>query len=173
MGDYRAAMAKANEIGTVPDVHADERAGREKFGIALNVEQPLADDGETGLFGRAGWSNGRTSAWSYTEVDRHVSAGLQISGRRWGRRRDRIGIAYAVQGLALPHREYLAAGGIGMLLGDGKLNYDPERIFEIYYRIQLGRFFQLTPDFQHIHNPGFNFDRGPLIVFSVRFRFMY
>jgi len=137
------------------------------------MEQPLADNGETGLFARAGWQDGNTSAWSYTEVDQHFSIGLQVSGIHWRRPEDRFGIGFAVQGLSVPHREYLAAGGIGMLLGDGKLNYDLEQIFEMYYRVQLGRYVQLSPDFQYIRNPGFNQDRGPVVVFGLRLRLNY
>jgi high affinity Mn2+ porin len=173
MGDYQEAMDRAAAAGTTPDVHANERLGREKYGFGLNAEQPLADDGNTGIFARAGWSDGRTSAWSYTEVDRHASVGLQVSGKRWGRGEDRFGMAYAVHGLAALHRQYLAAGGQGMLIGDGKLNYGWERIFEIYYRIQMGRYIQVTPDFQHIQNPGYNRDRGPAVVYSLRLRLSF
>lgn len=168
MGDYREAMGIARATSTTPNVIADESPGRTKYGFGVNLEQPLADNGETGLFARAGLSDGNTSAWSYTEVDQHLSAGLQISGVHWGRTEDRFGIAYAVQGLAVPHREYLAAGGIGMLLGDGKLNYGLEEIFETYYRIQLGPYVQISPDFQYIQNPGYNRDRGPVEVYSLR-----
>lgn len=78
-----------------------------------------------------------------------------------------------VQGLAVLHRKYLEAGSIGMLLGDGRLNYGPEQIFEIYYRIQLGRYIQITPDFQCIWNPGYNRDRGPAQVYGFRLRLSY
>jgi hypothetical protein len=170
MGDYGEALALAKATSTTPDVHANEKPGHIKYGFGINLEQPLADNGETGLFARAGWSDGHTSAWSYTEVDQHLSAGLQVSGVHWRRTEDRFGIGYSIQGLSVPHRDYLAAGGIGMLIGDGNLNYGNEQIFEVYYRIQLGRFVQLTPDFQYIWNPGFNRDRGPVTVYGLRLR---
>ena len=130
MGDYREAMAIGSATGTVPSTLADEQPGRTKYGFGLNIEQPLANDGETGLFARLGWANGTNSAWSYTEVDRHASMGLQVSGRNWGRTDDRFGIAVAAEGLTGSHRHYLEEGGIGMLIGDGALNYGLEEVFE-------------------------------------------
>jgi hypothetical protein len=173
MGDYREALDIARVTSSTPDVHGDERPGRAKYGFGINLEQPLADNGETGLFARAGWSDGHTSAFSYTEVDRQLSVGGQVSGAHWRRTEDRFGIAYAGHGLATLHKQYLAAGGIGMLVGDGKLNYGLEQIFEIYYRIQLSRYIQITPDFQNIWNPGYNRDRGPAQVYGLRLRVSY
>ncbi len=173
MGDYREAMAIGSAAGTVPSTLADEQPGRTKYGFGLNIEQPLANNGETGLFARLGWANGANSAWSYTEVDRDASMGLQVSGRNWGRPEDNFGIGIAAGGLSGPHRHYLEEGGIGMLIGDGALNYGPEEIFETYYRIQLGRYAQLSPDFQYIENPGYNKDRGPVKVYGMRLRMSY
>jgi high affinity Mn2+ porin len=173
MGEYRKAMDFAALTSKTPSVLGDEKPGREKYGFGINLEQPLADNGETGVFARGGWMDGRTSAWSYTEVDRHLSTGVQVSGVHWMRMEDRLGIAYSVQGLSGQHRHYLAAGGIGMLVGDGKLNYGHEQIFETYYKIQLGRYLQITPDFQYIWNPGYNRDRGPVAVYSLRLHLSY
>jgi carbohydrate-selective porin OprB len=173
MGSYQEALDIARATSTIPDVHADEHRGRTKYGFGINLEQPLTDNGETGLFARAGWCDGHTSTWSYTEVDRHISAGMQVSRVHWGRAEDHLGIAYAVQGLSSIHKRYLAAGGIGMLIGDGNLNYGLEQIFEIYYRIQLGRYIQISPDFQNIWNPGYNRDRGPAQVYGLRLHLIY
>ena len=173
MGDYGEAMALASATSTTPDVHANENPGRIKYGFGVNLQQPLADNGETGFFARVGWSDGHTSTWSYTEVDHQASAGFQGSGVHWGRIEDRFGIGYGIDGLSAPHRQYLAAGGIGMLIGDGKLNYAWEQIFEAYYRIQLGKYVQVSPDFQYIWNPAYNRDRGPVQVYSLRLRLFY
>jgi carbohydrate-selective porin OprB len=173
MGDFQQAIDIGRCQGTVPDTLAIESPGHMKYGFGLNLEQPIADEGETGLFVRLGWADGSNSAWSYTEVDSIISAGIQISGRRLGRTQDHLGMAYALQGLSGVHKDYLAAGGLGMLLGDGKLKYGPEKIFEVYYLIQLGRYVQLSPDFQYIENPGFNQDRGPVAVYSLRLRVNY
>jgi high affinity Mn2+ porin len=173
MGVYRNAIARGIAQGTVPDITADDRPGRTKTGFGVNVEQPLADDGETGLFLRLGWNDGKTETFAFTEVDRHLSFGVQLTGSRWARPEDRLGVALAIDGLSPDHRDYLAAGGAGFVLGDGALNYGLEKIVEVYYRIQIGRFVQLTPDFQYIRNPGYNRDRGPASVIGLRLHLEY
>ncbi len=170
LGNYEHAIAIGRDTSSIPDVRAEEKPGRTKWGFGLNFEQPLADKGETGIFGRLGWNDGHNETFSYTEVDRTISLGLQVSGVHWGREADQVGIAYAIDGLSSDHRNYLAAGGLGMLLGDGRLNYGLERVLEAYYRVQIGRYVQLSPDFQYIQNPGYNRDRGPVIVYSMRLR---
>jgi len=92
MGSYADAMRVAQQTGQAPNIVADDRPGRAKYGFGLNVEQPLADAGETGLFARLGWSDGRNESFAFTEVDRHASAGVQLSGVRWGRRSDVVGL---------------------------------------------------------------------------------
>jgi hypothetical protein len=173
MGDYREAMAIGATTKSVPDTVADEQPGRTKYGFGLNIEQPVANDGETGLFARLGWANGTNSNWSYTEVDRQGSMGLQVSGRNWKRPEEQFGIGYGVQGITGSHRHYLEQGGIGMLVGDGALAYAYERVFETYYRFQLGRHVQLSPDFQYIANPAYNHDRGPVKIYGLRLRMYY
>ncbi|GAA0706176.1 carbohydrate porin [Dokdonella soli] len=168
MGNYRDALALAARSGQPPDIRADDRDGRRKYGYAANLELPLADGGETGLFARAGWNDGRTESFAFTEVDRTLSVGAQISGVHWRRADDRLAIAIAVNGLSSDHRDYLAAGGNGFLLGDGRLNYGRERILEAYYRIQLLPHLQVSPDIQLIHNPGYNRDRGPARYIGLR-----
>jgi high affinity Mn2+ porin len=178
MGIYRDAIRTAEAAGTVPDIVADDQEGRHKYGFGLNVEQPLADDGATGAFARLGWNDGKTESFAFTEVDRLVSVGGQVSGRHWTRPDDRLGGAVAVNGLSEPHRDYLAAGGSGFLLGDGRLDYGSEQILELYYSAQLlgtqllqtwPLKVQLTPDFQYIRNPAYNRDRGPVKFWAVRF----
>jgi len=173
MGNYDDALALARKPGTAPSLLDVEKPGGTKYGLGLNFEQPLADGGETGLFGRLCWNDGHDETWAYTECDRHVSIGAQLSGIHWGRGEDRAGIAYAVDGLSTPHKDYLEAGGIGMLLGDGALNYGLEQILEIYYAIQVCRFVQISPDFQFIQNPAYNRDRGPVEVYGLRLHISY
>jgi high affinity Mn2+ porin len=170
MGRYSAALA-ANP--RAPNIVADDAPGRTKYGFGFNGELPLADSGETGLFARAGWSDGQNESFAFTESDGHLSAGLQLAGARWRRGEDRVGLAIVANGLSADHRAYLAAGGHGFLLGDGKLNYGSETIAELYYRIQLGPYVQLTPDVEWIINPGYNRDRGPAVVSTIRFRASY
>ena len=173
MGSYAEALAIGRAQGRPPDIAADDRPGRTKYGFGLNVEQPLTDDGETGLFARFGWSDGRNESFAFTEVDRHLSFGAQLAGGHWGRASDRVGLGAVREGIVGLHRDYLSAGGLGFLLGDGRLNYGPEQIVEGYYRLQVGPYLQLSADVQHIRNPGYNRDRGPATVLSLRINFRY
>ena len=173
MGSYADALAIARATDTPPDIVATDSPGRTKNGWGINLEQPLADSGETGAFARVGWNDGRNESFVFTEVDRHVSAGIQVSGARWGRADDRLGIGAVEHGIAQVHRDYLAAGGLGFLLGDGYLNYGPEQIVETYYRSQAGPYFQISPDIQYVRNPGYNRDRGPATILSLRVNLRY
>jgi high affinity Mn2+ porin len=173
MGSYAEALARAQGTGQPPNIVADDQPGRHKYGFALNVEEPLADSGETGAFLRLGWNDGRTEDFAFTEVDRHVSAGLQLAGARWHRRADRFGIAVVAHGLSPDHRAYLEAGGIGFLLGDGRLNYGQERVLEGYYWLQLGRHAATSLGCQVVDHPGYNRDRGPAVVGTLRFNLRY
>ena len=173
MGDYAEALRMGATNHRTPDIAADDAAGRIKYGYGLNIEQPLADSGETGAFARFGWNDGRTESFAFTEVDQHLSAGMQIAGGHWGRTADRVGIAMVQHDLSGIHRSYLAAGGAGFLLGDGRLTYGSERVFEGYYRWQATRLLQLSGDVQRIVNPGYNRDRGPATVLSFRANLRY
>jgi high affinity Mn2+ porin len=173
MGNYADALAIARASGMVPDITADDRPGRVKYGFGLNLEQPLFDGGETGLFARAGWSDGKNESFAFTEVDRHLSAGAQISAVHWGRPSDRLGVAFLEHGIVVEHQAYLAAGGTGFLLGDGALTYGSEQIVEAYYRAQFGPFVQLTPDVQYARNPAYNRARGPATIAGMRANLRY
>jgi carbohydrate-selective porin OprB len=168
MGIYDDAIAIALVQHATPDIKADDQPGRRKYGFTANGELPLADDGNTGLFARAGWNDGRTESFAYTEVDRTLSAGAQISGKHWGRPSDIVGVAAVTDALSSEHREYLALGGEGFTLGDGALNYARERIIEAYYNLAIVAHLTLGPDFQLVHNPGYNRDRGPARFVGMR-----
>ena len=173
MGIYSEAIAIAERTGTQPDIVADDAEGRVKHGVAINLEQPLADDGDTGVFLRAGWNDGRTESFVFTEVDRNLSFGAQFSGVHWGRAEDRLGVAISVNALSSEHKQYLELGGCGFELCDGVLNYGYEKIAEVYYRIQAGKYVQISPDLQFISNPGYNRDRGPARVIGLRLHASY
>lgn len=134
MGNYAAALA----AGVPPNIAANGAPGRTKYGYGINIEQPIANDGETGAFLRYGWNDGKNESFTFTEVDRLFSIGVQISGANWRREKDIFAIALAQDGLSPDHAAYLAAGGNGFVLGDGRLTYGPETILESYYRVQLG-----------------------------------
>ncbi|MGH8184092.1 MAG: carbohydrate porin [Rhodanobacteraceae bacterium] len=173
MGIYSEALRIAEATGRVPDISADDREGRRKYGYAINAELPLADNGDTGLFARYGWNDGHTESFVFTEVDRDASVGAQVSGVHWRRAQDRLGIAVAMNALSHDHRDYLAAGGCGFLLCDGRLDYGHEEIAEIYYAMQLLPHITLSPDFQFIRNPGYNRDRGPARFVGIRAHIEY
>ena len=97
-----------------------------------------------------------------------MSGGLAVKGSYWGRPIDTFGLGVAVNGLSSAHRDFLAAGGKGLLIGDGRLNYSSERILETFYAFALGKGFTLTADYQSITNPAYNADRGPVSIFSGR-----
>ncbi len=171
MGVYENAIADAKATGSIPNIRADDKDGRDKHGLTANFELPLADAGETGLFARAGWNDGRTESFAYVEVDRTLSAGLQVSGARWGRPDDRFALALIRNDLSNPHRDYLALGGSGFLLGDGSLRYGGENVFEMYYRMRLIAHVDLSPDFEFVRHPGYNRDRGPARFVGLRAHF--
>src|ERR1700754_3640776 len=145
---------------------AQTRAGRIKYGYVFNLEQALTDD--IGLFGRWSWNDGKTEIMAFTDIDASLSTGLSIKGTRWGRPDDVIGVGGAINALSKDHRDFIAAGGLGVLIGDGALNYRRERILEMYYAYALNKQITLTADYQFITNPAYNADRGPVSVFSGR-----
>ena len=168
MGDYRDALDLAARKGGTPDITRTRRVGRVKYGFTLNVEQPLTEDRDTGLFGRFGWNDGATETFAYTEAEWTLSAGAQVAGTWWHRPEDRVGLGLAANGLSDAHADYLAHGGFGFELGDGRLRYRPETIFESYYLVQVLSWIALTVDYQFIADPGHNAARGPVSVVSVR-----
>jgi high affinity Mn2+ porin len=166
MGNYREAIDEAAESGTRPDV-TKTRAYSSKYGFAICLEQPLSET--VGLFSRLSWDDGKTETFVFTEIDRSFQAGVNVSGSSWNRAEDNFGIAYVVNGLSQDHRDYLAAGGYGFLIGDGRLNYGLEQINETFYDAKITHSFSLTLDNQVILNPGYNKDRGPLVeVIGIR-----
>ena len=173
MGRYAVATARGIASGTKPNIVADDAPGRTKYGAAVNAELPLADGGDTGAFARLGWNDGRNENFVFTESDRHASGGAQVAGDRWRRAGDALGIALSADGLSRDHRAYLAAGGDGFLLGDGRLRYGFEVLTEIYYSARLGRFVTVSPDLMRLVNPGYNRDRGPAFVLSGRASIRY
>ena len=173
MGDYREALARARTTGAAPDIVSDDTPGRRKRGLGLNIEQPIADAGETGAFLRVGADDGTTESFAFTEVEGHLSGGVQVAGNHWGRTLDRLGVAALRHTINSAHQDYLAAGGAGFLLGDGALRYGAETFIETYYRMQLGPFLQVGPDVQFVRNPGYNRDRGPARVTTLRVNLRY
>ena len=163
MGSY----AEALQQGGTPDILLTRAEGRTKRGWVLNAEQPLDGEAATGLFLRLGWNDGHTESFAFTEADRSASLGGQ--GRGWGAE-DRWGLALAVHDLSAEHRDYLARGGLGFVLGDGRLSPGRERLAEAYYAWTPLAWLTLSPDLQLVWNPGYNRDRGPARVAGLRLR---
>ena len=132
----------------------------------VNLEQALADD--LGVFARWSWNDGKTEIMAFTDIDASLSLGVSIKGAKWGRPDDVIGIGGALNALSRDHRDFIAAGGLGVLIGDGALNYRRERVLEAYYAYALTKAITLTADYQLITNPAYNADRGPVHIFSGR-----
>ena len=167
MGNYREAnRAYLAGIDPAPDITAHRKQGRIKYGFGLNAEQELTALWR--VYGRLGWSEGQNESFAYTEVDRSASVGSDIRGNRWHRVLDKAGVALLINALSSDHRQYLALGGQGFLLGDGGLNYGLEKIVELYYTLHLWRGIYLSADLQRIWNPGYNRDRGPVLVPAFR-----
>ena len=120
------------------------------------------------MFGRWSWNDGKTEIMAFTDIDASLSLGVSIKGTKWGRPDDVIGIGGAINALSRDHRDFIAAGGLGVLIGDGQLNYRRERVLEAYYAYALTKAITLTADYQLITNPAYNADRGPVHVFSGR-----
>ncbi len=164
MGSFSDAVGRSAVTG-VPDL-TQVRTAHAKIGVGINIEHDLSKD--VGLFARVSGHDGKTETYAFTEIDRSIAAGAVIKGERWRRGGDEVGIAVVANGLSPSHRDYLARGGQGFFLGDGRLNYRSEQIFETYYSVKAARNLWFTLDYQHIRNPGYNADRGPANFFGLR-----
>jgi carbohydrate-selective porin OprB len=151
--------------GVPPDITLVRRP-QSKRGFGLGSQVELTED--LGAYVRAGWNDGRTESFMFTEIDRSVAVGALLKGAGWSRPDDSLGLALYINGLSKPHRDYLAAGGQGFFLGDGRLSYATERILETYYSFSLAKKTALSLGFQRVVHPGYNRDRGPADFLSVR-----
>src|SRR6202022_2935062 len=143
------------------------RQVRTNYGFVANLEQAITAD--LGIFSRASWSPGRVELIGWTDCDQSLSFGAVLKGSAWGRPGDKAGVAGVVEGLSSIARAYFAAGGLGIIIGDGQLNYRPEKVLEAYYAFAINAWSTFTFDYQFIDNPGYNADRGPVSVYSVRY----
>ena len=162
MGSYDAALAAPGA-----DLEAT-RANRHKFGVGLNLEQELTRD--LGAFLRAGWNDGRNETWMFTEIDHTLSLGLSLKGAGWKRPGDTLAGALVLNDLSGPHRRFLAAGGSGIIIGDGALRAAAEQVLEIYYDCRLTSWLHGTLDYQFVNHPAYNRDRGPVSLVALRLR---
>jgi high affinity Mn2+ porin len=166
MGIYRDQIALAEANHVAPSITDHPWHITRKYGFGVNIEQNFTRN--LTAFTRFGWNNGKTESFAYTEVDQTIAGGLGANGAWWHRKQDRAGIAFVTNAICKDHQTYLADGGLGFLLGDGRLNYGRENILETYYTVHVWRGIYLAPGLQHIVNPGYNRDRGPVLVPSFR-----
>jgi len=165
-GDYAEALRVAAQTGSAPDITAVRRNGTTKYGTGVNIEQQIAKD--LGVFARLGWNDGTTESFAFTAIDRLASGGVSVAGPRWKRPDDVAATALTVSGISGVHASYLAHGGLDFLIGDGALRYGPEYVWESYYSARLFAGLFATIDVQHIANPAYNQDRGPVWIPSAR-----
>jgi len=182
MANYQVATAllraspppPGGNAGTGADVPPASRALRNKHGLGLNWEQEVVKN--VGMFSRVGWNDGHEEAWTYTEVNWSASLGVSIKGplRNVPKRQDdTFGLAGIVSGASHDQQEFLEAGGLGILDGDGALSYSPEKVLETYYNFQLDKSFSLMLDYQFVADPAFNSARGPVSIFGARIHWEY
>jgi hypothetical protein len=169
MGDYHEVINLFHERRTAtPEIAAHPQQTALKYGFAINAEQEFTE--VLRGFIRTGWNEGQHESWNYTEVDQTVAFGGDLRGTLWRRPRDKFGVAFVGNGISRNHREYLKLGGLGFLLGDGRLTYGPEKIVESYYNFPLPIYhgFFGALDIQYVDDPGYNRARGPVLVLGAR-----
>lgn len=163
----QANMGSYEEALSVPGTDITQtRAYRHKYGFGLNMDQEIVTN--VGVFSRLGWSDGQNEAWMFSDVDRAASAGVSVQGAAWRRPDDTVALGGAFSGISNVHQQFLAAGGTGILAGDGRLDYAWEKTLETYYNFQIRKEVQVTLDYQYIAYPAFNRDRGPVSVLAAR-----
>jgi high affinity Mn2+ porin len=166
MGSFADAVQLSEATGQPADT-ALVRRYRSRTGLSLDLEQSLRDD--LGLFVRAGIANGSVEPYEFSDVDQTLAGGLSLSGKRWGRKGDTVGLAGILDSISKIHQQYLADGGLGILVGDGRLPHPgPEEIVETYYKIALTAHAALSFDAQLVANPAYDRDRGPAPIFAAR-----
>ncbi len=164
-GSYSAALY-------APDVNIDlTHAERHEFGFGLNLEQEITKN--IGVFSRLGWNDGINEAWMFTDINHMGSVGVAVRGEPWHRPDDTIGVAAVISGITPDNLRYLAAGGLGILDGDGALNYAKEKVVETYYQAKITKRLMGALDYQFVADPAFNTARGPVSVFGLRFHFEF
>ena len=167
MGTYREAVdAWLSGVDAKPDITKHEHFGAIKYGFGYNAEQEVTE--HLRVAARFGWNEGQHESFAYTEVDQTVLLGADYDGAQWGRRNDKAGIAFVSNAIKRDHQNYLKDGGLGFILGDGRLHYGRENTVEGYYNLHAYRGLYFALGLSHIDDPGYNRDRGPVWVPSVR-----
>jgi high affinity Mn2+ porin len=167
MGAYADAIDAAIGTGQPPSTANVRYAKHAKVGGGLNIAQEVAP--HVGVFARLSAMNGTYEAYEFTDVDRSLSLGLSLDGGLYHRPNDTFGLAGVFNALSAPAQQYFAAGGLGILVGDGTQSYAGERVLETYYKLGITKRFALSADYQRIANPAYNTQRGPVSIFGLRY----
>lgn len=167
IADYNDAVALALATHTTPDVALVRAKQAWKTGYSLNIQQAVGED--WGVFARAALNDGSKEGEEFTDMSSSLLVGVSLKGVDWNRKDDTVGLAFETGGIARAAQRYFALGGLGILIGDGRLDhYDRENIVESYYDGALWNGIGATLDYQFIANPAYNADRGPVSVLGVR-----
>ena len=171
MGDYNQATSLAERDDMPADIAATRRY-RSRTGMALNLEQALT--GQLGMFMRAGLAEGGREVYEFTDVDKTFAIGLSLQGASWNRPNDTAGLATVIDDISRRYKNVLAAGGLGILVGDGALpDSGPEQVVEAYYSFAVTSYAHVTADYQFVNNPAYDRDRGPVSILGVRLHAQY
>jgi carbohydrate-selective porin OprB len=165
-GYYADAIRLGEETHTTPDITAVRHTGTLKYGFGVSADQEIAKG--IGVFGRLGWNDGKTTSFAFTAIDRLATLGGSVNGARWRRPDDTAATEVTVAGISAVHAQYLRMGGDDFLIGDGSLRYGPETVSETYYCAKVIHGLFATLDLQHVTNPAYNRDRGPVWVGTLR-----
>jgi high affinity Mn2+ porin len=173
MGSFGQALAFSQATGLdASDALAAVRKWQTTQGVSLNLAQQGSDT--VGVFARAGLADGSVEPWDNTDVDRTIELGVSLSGKRWNRPDDTIGIAGILNGITTVHQAYFNAGGVGIVIGDGQLPHPGlEQIVETYYSYAVSDSTHVSLDYQFIRYPAYNTDRGPANIFAGRFHWQF
>ncbi len=167
MGDYRQQnQAFLRGETPTPEITAHPLTSSVKYGVGVNAEQQVSENSR--VYGRFGWNEGQHESYAYTEVDQTIAAGGDYSFKAFNRPNDKLGLTFVSNAIKRDHQTYLALGGKGFLLGDGRLNYAREDILEGYYNLHAWRGMYYALDAQFVEHPGYNRDRGPVLVEAIR-----
>jgi high affinity Mn2+ porin len=176
MGSYSDAVNLALNSGTTtacpslamsePPSTACVRHHSQQGGLAINLEQELSPT--LGLFAKLSANQGKKETFEFTDINQSFATGLVFQGVAWGRGGDTVGVAGVVNGLSEQARSYFSAGGMGVLVGDGWLNYGQEKITELFYNSHLTQRLSAALDVQYVINPAYNRDRGPVSIVGAR-----
>lgn len=164
--DQTIALAQSTGVD-INTALLDARQYRGRLGGVLGLEQPITT--AVGVFARISKAAGNVETYEFSDIDRSAAVGASIKGLAWHRPDDTAGIAAIDDGISAEREEYLGLGGLGILVGDGRLPHPgAEQILETYYSVAVLSWAHVSFDYQWVKNPAYNTDRGPVSIFAVR-----